>query len=512
MPAIETYAHHEKGHRTLPIVELSEVGKTFSGVRALAGVDLQIEPGRVHAIVGENGAGKSTLAKILMGVHQQDTGTVRVRGEDRHYQTPHDALQDGIAGIAQEVSLVRNRSVGENVFLGQELRTFGVLRPRRVHAAFEELEARIQFGIAPDVLAGSLSLADQQKVEIMRALARRADVIIMDEPTAAISRLESERLFEVIRSLSSSGTAVIYISHFLAEVLELADTITILRDGRLVRSAEAGGETPDTLIASMLGRPLEQVYPAKRPSTTHGEPRLEVSGLNRQGVFSDVSFSVQPGEIVGLAGLVGSGRTEIARAIFGADRADRGRVLLDGLDVTPKSPHAAIAAGIAYLTESRKDDGLLLGRSAAENVTLPHLWALSDFGVLRSSRLRQRADEQLERLSVTRKGARAPVRGLSGGNQQKVLFARWLLETPKVLIVDEPTRGVDIGAKAAIYALITGLAERGVAILMISSEHEELIGMATRVLVVRQGRIVEELASDEITEDAIVSAALTDRK
>jgi len=511
MPSVETQIR-EKGHSTVPIVELAKVTKTFSGVRAVSDVDLQIEPGRVHAIVGENGAGKSTLAKILMGVHQQDAGRVCVRGEDRRYQTPHDALQDGIAGIAQEVSLVRNRSVVENVFLGQELRTFGVLRRRRANAAFEELEARIQFGIAPDVAAGSLSLADQQKVEIMRALARRADVIIMDEPTAAISRVESERLFDVIRALSSSGTAVIYISHLLTEVLELADTVTILRDGRLVRSTEADGETPDTLIASMLGRPLEQVYPPKRQLATRGQPRLEVSGLHRQGVFSDVSFSVQPGEIIGLAGLVGSGRTEIARAIFGADRSDHGRVLVDGVEVTPTSPHAAIAVGIAYLTESRKDDGLLLDRSATENVTLPHLWALSDFGLLRSSRLRQRADQELERLNVTRKGARTPVRSLSGGNQQKVLFARWLLETPKVLIVDEPTRGVDIGAKAAIYTLIMGLAERGVAILMISSEHEELIGMATRVLVVRHGRLVQELAADEITEDAIVSAALTDRK
>jgi simple sugar transport system ATP-binding protein/ribose transport system ATP-binding protein len=493
-----------------PIVELVGAQKRFGGELALHDVDVAVRAGEIHALVGENGAGKSTLVKVLMGVHRLDAGRLLVDGQERAYRSPHDALADGIAGIEQEISLVPDQSVMENVFLGREPRHFGVIARRALRARFRELRDRTGFDIPADARVASLALVDRQSVEIMRALGRDARVIVMDEPTAALTRTEAEKLFSVARRLRDAGTAVIYISHFLDEVLALADRVTVLRDGRCVRTTTAEGETADSLVTSMLGRSLGQVFPPRRPLEDDAPVRLSVRDLSRDTAFRDVSLDVRAGEIIGLAGLVGAGRTELARAIVGAEPPTAGTVTMDGALLRITSPRDAIAHGIAYLTESRKDDGLMLGRGSVENVTLPHLALVSRWGVVRRRAERAQATELLQRLQVTARTPNAAVQTLSGGNQQKVLFARWMFARPKVLIVDEPTRGVDIGAKTAIYDLIREVANEGIAVLVISSEHEELIGLADRVHVMRGGRVAATLEGGDLNEDNILSAAMTD--
>jgi ABC-type sugar transport system ATPase subunit len=494
--------------RTTPVIELSGVGKEFGAVQALADIDLDVTPGEVHALVGENGAGKSTLGKIVMGAHTPSAGVLKIDGIERTFHSPRDALSHGLTGISQEIALAPQRSVMENVFLGREPHRRGVIRRRELRAQFRDLDERTGFGIPADAKVGSLSIADQQRVEILAAVARDARVIVMDEPTAALSAVESEQLFGVLRQLRASGTTVIYISHFLKEVLSLADRITVLRDGRIVQSGPAMGETEESLITSMLGRPLTQTFPRKCAPGADAPVRLSVRGVSR-GRVRDVSFDVRAGEIVGLAGLIGSGRTETARVLFGADPAEHASVSVDERPVDVRSPRDAMRQGIVYLPESRRDDGLMMGRTGTDNVALPHLRQFSRFGVLRLRDQARRCAAMLERVQASSHAATAPVGTLSGGNQQKVLFGRCLLDEPKVFIADEPTRGIDIGAKVALYSLISDLASRGTAVVIISSEHEELIGLAHRVLVMRGGSIVAELEDDEINEENIVSAALT---
>jgi simple sugar transport system ATP-binding protein/ribose transport system ATP-binding protein len=431
-----------------------------------------------------------------------------VRGERRSYKSPHEALRDGVTGIAQEISLVPLRSAMENVFLSREPRRFGVISRRALGRKYCELDQRVGFGIDGEAIVADLSIADQQRLEILRALARDVDVIVMDEPTATLTSVESERLFAMVRELRGSGKTIVYISHFLQEVLDLADRVTVLRDGALVRTADAADETPATLVRSMLGRPLSHTFPAKRPPAGDAPVVLEVRNASRPPVCQDVSFSVRAGEIVGLAGLVGAGRSELARLVFGADAGGHAIVRLEGGDVRIRSPRDAIRAGVVYLPESRKDDGLIMARTAAENVSLAHASQVSRLGVIQGGSERRRCEQLLAQVHTTTKAPNDPVSALSGGNQQKVLFARCLFSTPKVLIADEPTRGVDVGAKVAIYELLRELSDAGMAIVIISSESEELIGLAHRVLVMRAGRIVAELEGDQVDEAAIVSAAL----
>jgi simple sugar transport system ATP-binding protein/ribose transport system ATP-binding protein len=489
-------------------VELRGVGKSFGGTPVLQGIDLTIAPGTVHGLVGENGAGKSTLSKIVAGVYTADTGTLEIGGEAVTFASPRDALARGIATIAQELALVPALTVAENVFLGREPRRAGFLNRKQLRRQFVELAESTGFELDPDVRVGSLRTADQQKVEILRALARGASLIIMDEPTAALSGADAEILHGIVRQLAASGRTVLLISHFLREVLDLADTVTVLRDGRHIRTGPAAAETESTLIEAMLGRSLGSIFPTKPPLPGPDTPvALSVSDLVAPGVHG-VSFEIRAGEVLGFAGLVGAGRSEIAHAVFGSTRRSDGDVEVDG-EVVPPQIGASHRAGIFLVPESRKDQGLVLQRSIRENVTLSNLGGLSRAGWVRTRSERTEAQEMLRRVTVTGDDRR-PVGALSGGNQQKVLFARALERPRKVLIADEPTRGVDVGSRRAIYDLIAEQAAGGIGVLVISSDAEELIGLAHRILVIRGGRIVAELIGEEMTEERIITAAFAD--
>lgn len=488
-------------------VELRAVDKHFGGVHALREIDLQVERGSIHGLVGENGAGKSTLGKIVTGVHRPDGGKLWVDGRRADYHSPRDALADGVTMIAQEPTLVPHRSVLENVFLGSESRRAGVLDERSMRSRYAQLVEEAQLELPPNALARTLRVADQQKVEVLRAIARRASLIVMDEPTSALTTDEAERLLDVVRRLRQRGATIIYVSHLLDEVLALVDTVTVLRDGRLVRTAPAAEETPERLVSAMLGRSLELAFPDKVYPPADAPVAFRVRDLSRAGAIEHVSFEIREGEIVGLAGLIGSGRSEVARAIFGADRRDSGEIEVGGKRIKIRKPSDAVHAGVVMLPEDRKAQGLLMLRSIVDNVTLPHLGTVSRSGVVARRGERRGVTELMERVDVRAKGPAARLDTLSGGNQQKVLFAKWLFRAPRVFIADEPTRGVDVGAKRAICELIHSLAAEGKGVLLISSEHEEVLGLAHRVLVMRQGRIVAELDRHTMSEDALLHAA-----
>lgn len=496
------------GVATTTIMSLTGVTKRFGGVQALKGVDVEIRAGEVVALVGENGAGKSTLGKIIAGVHRPDTGEISVDGEVVTLGSPREALKHGIAFVAQELALVPEMSVVDNVFLGYESRAGVVVKNRNNRQRFIELQRKVGFDIDPDARAGKLRLAEQQKVEILRALARDARVVVMDEPTAALGQEEVRGLFSTVRTLTSQGTAVVFVSHFLDEVLELADTVVILKDGGHVRTASAASETKESLIGSMLGKQLEAFTQTAGAAPASAPVVLSVRGLSHPKSFTDISFDVKAGEIVGLAGLLGSGRTEVLRAIFRADRAT-GDVRVDGKHVRKFHPRHAMRHGVGMIPESRKDQGLVMSQSIRENITLASLPKYSSMGLVSRARERRATTELSERLGVrTLDDAReTAVFALSGGNQQKVLFAKWLAFGGRVLLIDEPTRGVDVGAKASIHNLIAEVAAQGVAVVLVSSEHDEIVRLAHRVLVMRTGRIVEELSGDDVTESRIVHAA-----
>ena len=462
--------------------------------------------------MGENGAGKSTLGKIVAGALRPDDGELVVDGRRVHYATPRDALIDGITMIHQEITLVPKLSVLENVYLGIESRRSGLLQTRDTRRRFDALIAESQFDLPPDAPVSSLSVSDQKKVEILKAVARDASLIVMDEPTAALPDDETARLIEIVRSLREAGTTIVYVSHFLDEVLSVADEVTVLRNGELIRTAPTQDETPEGLVTAMLGRSMSLTFPPKIFPHADAPVVLSVRNLSRRGGVEDVSFDIHAGEIVGLAGLIGSGRSEVARTIFGADRRDSGEISIDEQLIKVETPGEAVKEGIALLPESRKDQGLLMNLFVGHNVSLPHLATMSRGIIVEGGREFRETANLLEELDVRPPEPAVRVDSLSGGNQQKVLFAKWLFRRPKLLIADEPTHGVDVGAKRAIYHLLTSLAGEGMAVLLISSELEEILGLAHRVLVMRLGRIVEELVDSPddhslLTEDAVMRAA-----
>ena len=486
-------------------IRLVSIGKRYAGTSALDDVSLEVKAGSVHALVGANGAGKSTLGKVIGGVVRPDDGEMFIDGRAVKYANPREARTDGIATIAQELALVPHMTVMENLFFGIEPSRFGMVSRRRMRKQYAELISRSGFELERDVAVGSLRTADQQKVEILRAVNSDARVIVMDEPTSSLTSVETEALHKMTRSLREQGKTIVYVSHFLDEVLELADTVTVMRNGHIVRTAPAREETEATLVAGMFGAAAEAEQFEKPPPST-APPMLEVRGLRRGTVLNDISLTVRTGEIVGLAGLVGSGRTELARAIAGADSIDGGVIVVDGKERRIRSPAHAIKAGIAFLTEERKKDGLFMELTLASNTTFADIAEVSARGLLRRGSERAKTRTLLESLSVDPPTPTAQAKSLSGGNQQKVVFARWLFCKPRILILDEPTRGVDVGARAAIHRLINDLAAEGAAVLLISSEIEEVLGLAHRVLVMRRGAITKEFAADPPLSDVMEAA------
>ena len=488
------------------LLSLRGASKTFGPVIALADGTIDIRPGEIHALVGENGAGKSTLVKILAGVHAPDGGEFVVNGEPVSFRTPADSKAAGISVIYQEPTLFPDLSVAENIFIGRQpkgaagLISRGEMR-RQARALFDTLGVPID----PDRIAEGLSIADQQIIEIAKAISLDANVLVMDEPTAALSGVEVERLFGVARGLRDKGTGILFISHRFDEVFALCDRITVMRDGRYIAVHTTADVTVPQIVREMVGRDVDALYP--KEDAVIGDTVLRVEGLGRAGVFQNISFEVRSGEIVGLAGLVGAGRTEVARAIFGIDRYDTGQVTLHGKALKPHSPQAAIEAGIGFVPEDRRKQGLVMDLSVAKNATLTLRNRLARFGLISGSRETSAANDWSGRLRVKTGSQQYAVSTLSGGNQQKVVLAKWLATEPTLLIVDEPTRGIDVGTKAEVHRLISDLAGRGIAIIMISSELPEVLGMADRILVMHEGRITAELPRAEATAELVMHAA-----
>ncbi|MGW6743500.1 sugar ABC transporter ATP-binding protein [Streptomyces sp. NPDC055025] len=489
-----------------PVLALKDVSKSFGAVRALRDVSLRLFPGEAHALAGENGAGKSTLIKTLAGVHRPDAGEVLLDGGPVVFHGPADARDAGIAVIYQEPTLFPDLSIAENIFMGrQPRRSLGRIDRGAVRESTAALMKRLGVGLDPDRPARGLSIADQQIVEIAKALSFDARVLIMDEPTAALTGGETARLFSVVRTLRAEGAAVLFISHRLGEIFEFCRRVTILRDGRLISSRPLDGLTEDDLVRGMVGRDLGELYPERRASV--GETALSVRRLTREGVFRDISFDVRRGEIVALAGLVGAGRSEVAQAVFGVDRADAGEVEVGGRKLPAGSPTAAMDAGLALVPEDRRLRGLVMEMSIERNIGLTGLGRLGRGGLVRRALERGRAADWAVRLHLTYNRLADPVGVLSGGNQQKVVLAKWLATEPAVLIVDEPTRGIDVGTKAEVHRLLSSLAAQGLAVLMISSDLPEVLGMADRVLVMHEGRLTAEIPRAEATEETVMAAA-----
>ncbi|WP_460956019.1 sugar ABC transporter ATP-binding protein [Parasphingorhabdus pacifica] len=486
-----------------PAISLRGISKRFPGVAAVSDVDLDVLPGRVHVFAGENGAGKSTLMKLIAQVEAPSEGRIELAGVPVAHHGPSSALRRGISMVHQEFALAPDLSVAENLFIGREPGSLGWISRRRERRGAVELLDRVKLAVDPNRLVGSLSTAEQQRVELAKALAVRSSVLILDEPTATLTERETAELFTIIRQLTDRGIAVLYISHRLDEIFEIGDLVTVMRDGEVVATHPVSELDETRLVGLMVGRDVENLYPRTR--TEPGDVRLRVSGLSRGGVVRNVSFEVRSGEIVGLAGLVGAGRTELARTVFGAEPAESGTVSLDGRPLRVRNPSEAIAAGIGYLTESRKTDGLALQLGVDKNITLARLPMRGGLIDLRAeNRIAERKREAL-RIRVPWVGR--PVQALSGGNQQKVVLARWLETGADVLFFDEPGRGMDVGAKSEMFQQMDLLASEGKAIVFISSYLPELLNMCDRILVMRAGRITGEVAQTDFSEERVVALA-----
>lgn len=489
-----------------PIVELSGIAKHFGGVQALRGVDLRLFPGEVHALVGENGAGKSTLVKILAGIHRPDAGTMKVGGEVVELRSPTQAQALGIAVVQQEPMLFPDLDVAENVFMGRHPRDrFGRVDWKRMHREVDQLLTPLDVSLSSHTPVQGLSIAEQQLVEIAKALSLHARVLVLDEPTAALSSHEVDELFAIVKRLRERGVAVLFVSHRLDEVFAIADRLTVFRDGTHIITAPVSEMNTEEIIKHMVGRELSNLYP--KGEAEIGEVVLEVRHLTRPGVFAEVSFQLRRGEILGFAGLVGAGRTEVARVLFGIDRAESGEIWLKGKKVRIRSPQHALDNGIAYVPEDRHQYGLVMNFSIVSNVTLPILQQVSRLGLLDPRREQKIAGGYSSQLHIRSSGVEQLVNALSGGNQQKVVLGKWLATNPSVLILDEPTRGIDVGAKAEVHRIISDLAVGGLAIILISSELPEVLAMADRVMVLHEGRVTGTFTRSEATQERVMFAA-----
>ena len=496
-----------------PLLRMQNIRKVFSGVVALDNVSLTLERGEVHSLVGENGAGKSTLIKVMTGAYARDGGEIFLEGKPVNFRTPEDAQRAGVVAVYQEVNLLMFRTVAENIFLNREPSRFGFIDWARMNRETGELLKRLGLNINPKAPLGSLNIAMRQMVAIARGVSLGAKVLVLDEPTSSLTEKEVGILYEVIRRLKAEGTAIVYISHRFDELYAVCDRMTVLRDGKFVATRNLKGLERIDLVCLMLGKQREDLE--KKGATAFDEhkmvndnapPLLVTENLTRGRRMQNVSLDVRRGEILGMAGLLGSGRTDVARAIFGADRTETGRVVLDGKEINARKPNDAIRAGIAFLSEDRKAEGIIPDLSVRENLTLAALPALTSAGVVSRKKQNEIVERFMRRLGIKAASAEQKIRELSGGNQQKVLLARWLCCNPKFLLLDEPTRGIDIGAKGEIQALVNELAKGGLGVLMISSELEELVEGSDRVVVMRDGKLSAELRGDQISQDSIINA------
>ncbi|SFS57179.1 sugar ABC transporter ATP-binding protein [Paenibacillus sp. 453mf] len=488
-------------------IQMKGIHKSFGTNNVLTGVDFDLVEGEVHALMGENGAGKSTLMNILIGLHERNEGTILIDGKETYFSNPREAEQFGIAFIHQELNIWPDMTVLENLFIGKELTSkVGFLNTKQMKTLAKSQFEKLAVSIPLDQEAGECSVGQQQMIEIAKALMTNAKVIVMDEPTAALTEREIEKLFAVINSLRKQGVSIVYISHRMEEIFAICDRITVMRDGKTVDTKPIPETSFEEVVRKMVGRELTERYPARSPKP--GEVVLEVKNIGRKDAFDNVSFSVRSGEIVGFSGLMGAGRTEIMRALFGLDSLHSGEMLVRGKKVNIRKPDDAVKHGIGFITEDRKDEGLVLDFSIRENMVLPNLFSFSGkAGLISSKKEKEFVDTLIKRLLIKTESSETAARNLSGGNQQKVVIAKWVGIGPSVLILDEPTRGVDVGAKREIYQLMNELTDRGVAIIMVSSELPEVIGMSDRIIVVHEGHISGELSRNEATQEKIMTLA-----
>lgn len=492
-----------------PCLKVNQVSKMFPGVKALDQVDLSVNSGEVHALVGENGAGKSTLMKILAGIYTADAGNVEYKGEIVNFRDPYQALQNGIILVHQELSLVQELTVAENIFLGQlPLKRFGHVDWKLLYEKTEHIIAQLKCDFKPTDLVSDLSIAYQQMVEIGRALSHESHLIIFDEPTASLTDSEVKILFENINRLKSSGTAIVYITHKMDEIFQVSDRITVLRDGKKTGTLNTKETNRDEIINLMIGRDLEEFF--QSTSKAVGKEVLRVEKLNRDNYVKNISFSIKAGEVLGLYGLVGAGRSETAESIFGIVPADSGRIFLDGEEIKIANPKHAVQSRIGLVPENRKLQGLILDMACDDNLTLPRLFNMHKLGFLKNSVQAGLFREYVDKLSISTPGPKQAVRKLSGGNQQKIVIGKWISLNPKLLILDEPTRGIDVGSKAEIHKLISKMAGEGIAVLVISSEMPEIIGVSDRIITMREGRMTAEFSRDEVSEEKLIHACAHD--
>ncbi|MFD4816162.1 sugar ABC transporter ATP-binding protein [Peribacillus butanolivorans] len=487
-------------------IEMKNIYKAFGQNKVLEGVQFSLEAGEVHALMGENGAGKSTLMNILTGLHKHDQGTIEINGKETSFKDSKEAEEAGMAFIRQELNIWPEMTVLENLFIGKEMvNAFGVLRNKQMKARANEIFKTLNISLPFDKEAGLCSVGEQQMIEIAKALMTDAEVIIMDEPTAALTDREIEKLFEVMKGLTKKGVSLVYISHRMEEIFAVCDRITVMRDGKTVDTKRIKDTNFDEVVQKMVGRELEDRFPHREAHL--GEVVLDVKGLTKKGLFEDIHFAVRKGEIVGVAGLMGAGRTEIMRALFGVDQIDSGEITVEGKKVSIRKPTDAVRYGLAFITENRKEEGLILDFSVRENIGLPNLKSFAPSGLVKTEDEKKFAEMMIKRLHVKTSSTETIIGNLSGGNQQKVVIAKWIGTSPKVLIMDEPTRGIDVGAKREIYELMNELTERGIAIIMVSSELPEIVGMSDRILVVHEGKIAGELKKQEVTQEKIMALA-----